>query len=200
MNNNVERSSEDTYASLLILDEISRNGEITQRDLSKKFGIALGLVNSYIKNLASRGLITVSNIPPRKYAYYLTPKGFIEKSRLAFSLLHNFTSLYRIARKDFQMLFHSLNTYNAKRLVFCGVDELAEIAYLTSQEFEIDIVAVVDVEMGNKSFFNHTIRPLEDLKKIDYDRVLITSFLRGHELHSSLIGSGIPSERILLRG
>lgn len=199
MNNKTARSSEDTYTSLLILDEISRNGDVTQRDLSKKFGVALGLVNSYIKNLASRGLITISNIPPKKYGYYLTPKGFMEKSRLAFHLLHNFTSLYRIARKDFQMLFHSLNSYNAKKIVFCGVDELAEIAYLTLQEFDIELVAIVDAEIGNKGFFNHTVRPLEDLKKIDYDRILITSFLRGQELHSCLIDSGIPAERILLR-
>lgn len=200
MNNKTARSSEDTYTSLLILDEISRNGDVTQRDLSKKFGVALGLVNSYIKNLTSRGLITISNIPPKKYVYYLTPKGFMEKSRLAFHLLHNFTSLYRIARKDFQMLFHSLNSYNAKKIVFCGVDELAEIAYLTLQEFDIELVAIVDAEIGNKGFFNHTVRPLEDLKKIDYDRILITSFLRGQELYSCLIDSGIPAERILLRG
>lgn len=199
MNNKTARSSEDTYTSLLILDEISRNGDVTQRDLSKKFGVALGLVNSYIKNLASRGLITISNIPPKKYGYYLTPKGFMEKSRLAFHLLHNFTSLYRIARKDFQMLFHSLNSYNAKKIVFCGVDELAEIAYLTLQEFDIELVAIVDAEIGNKGFFDHTVRPLEDLKKIDYDRILITSFLRGQELYSTLLAMGIPEERILLR-
>lgn len=195
MNNN-ERGD---YTSLLILDELSRNSEITQRDLSKRLGMALGLINSYIKNLASKGYITIAGIPPRRYVYYLTTKGFTEKSRLAFQHLHNFNNLYRIARQDFQMLFHSLNTYNAKRLVFCGVDELAEIAYLTLQEFEIELVAIVDVKMGNKGFFNHTIRPLEDLKKMDYDRILITSFLRGQELYSCLIDSGIPAEKILLR-
>lgn len=98
------------------------------------------------------------------------------------------------------MLFHSLNSYNAKKIVFCGVDELAEIAYITLQEFDIELVAIVDAEIGNKGFFNHTVRPLEDLKKIDYDRILITSFLRGQELYSCLIDSGIPAERILLRG
>ena len=43
------------YRSLLVLDEISKNGNVTQRDLSKNLGIALGLVNSYIKNLVSKG-------------------------------------------------------------------------------------------------------------------------------------------------
>ncbi|MBI4681234.1 MAG: winged helix-turn-helix transcriptional regulator [Nitrospirae bacterium] len=199
MNKVIERDFEDSYTSLLLLDELSRNGEVTQRDLSKRLGIALGLVNSYIKNLALKGYITISDIPPKRYAYLITPKGFIEKSRLAFQHLHNFNNLYRIARQDFQMLFHSLNRYNVKKLVFCGADELAEIAYITLQEYELELIAVVDTEKKNKNFFNHSIRPLEYLKSIDFDRVLITSFLRGKELRTMLIDIGITDERILLR-
>ena len=200
MNKGIESDFKDSYTSLLLLDELSRNGEVTQRDLSKRLGMALGLVNSYIKNLALKGYITISDIQPKRYAYLITPKGFIEKSRLAFQHLHNFNNLYRIARQDFQMLFHSLNRYNVKKLVFCGADELAEIAYITLQEYELELIAVVDTEKKNKNFFNHSIRPLEDLKSIDFDRVLITSFLRGKELRNLLIGMGIPDERILLRG
>ncbi|MBI5809657.1 MAG: winged helix-turn-helix transcriptional regulator [Deltaproteobacteria bacterium] len=85
------------YRSLLLLDEISRNHETTQRDLSKKLGVALGLVNSYIKNLASKGYITVSTIPKQRYKYYLTPSGFVEKTRLTYQHLQNFTNLYRVA-------------------------------------------------------------------------------------------------------
>ena len=199
MNKGIERDFKDSYTSLLLLDELSRNGEVTQRDLSKSLGIALGLVNSYIKNLALKGYITISDIPPKRYAYLITPKGFIEKSRLAFQHFHNFNNLYRIARQDFQMLFHSLNRYNVKKLAFCGADELAEIAYITLQEYELELVAVVDTEKRNKNFFNHSIRPLEDLKSLDFDRVLITSLLRGKELRANLIDIGIPDERILLR-
>ena len=199
MNNGIEHDFKDSYTSLLLLDELSRNGEVTQRDLSKRLGIALGLVNSYIKNLALKGYITIADIPPKRYAYLITPKGFIEKSRLAFQHLHNFNNLYRIARQDFQTLFHSLNRYNVKKLVFCGADELAEIAYITLQEYELELVAVVDTEKKNKNFFNHSIRPLEDLKSLDFDRVLITSFLRGKELRTMLIDIGITDERILLR-
>lgn len=199
MNKGIERDFKDSYTSLLLLDELSRNGEVTQRDLSKRLGIALGLVNSYIKNLALKGYITIADIPPKRYAYLITPKGFIEKSRLAFQHLHNFNNLYRIARQDFQTLFHSLNRYNVKKIAFCGADEVAEIAFITLQEYDLELVAVVNTENTGKRFFNHSIRPLEELKSIDYDRILITSFLRGKELRNLLIGLGIPEERILLR-
>ena len=51
------------YRSLQILDELSNNDSLTQRDLSSRLGIALGLVNSYIKNLVKKGFITVKTIP-----------------------------------------------------------------------------------------------------------------------------------------
>ncbi len=50
-----------------MLDELSSNGFVTQRDLSRCLGIALGRVNSYIKNLVVEGYITVRSIPPKRY-------------------------------------------------------------------------------------------------------------------------------------
>jgi Mn-dependent DtxR family transcriptional regulator len=78
MNNS--RSSElESHKSLQILNELSDNDSLTQRDLSSRLDIALGLVNSYIKNLIAKGFITVKSIHPRRYAYFLTPKGLPKK-------------------------------------------------------------------------------------------------------------------------
>lgn len=191
----------DDYRSFLLLDEISRNNEITQRDLSERLGIALGLINSYIKNLASKGYVTVSTIPKERYKYYLTPQGFVEKTRLTYHHLQNFTNLYKVARKDFQNLFHRLNRAEIKRVVFCGSDEEAEIAYITLKEFEyIEFIGVVDIKNLDKSFLGQSIRPIEDLKYIDYDYVIVTSFFKEDELYSKLFKIGVPSGKILLKG
>lgn len=190
----------DDYRSFLLLDEISKNDEITQRDLSKKFGIALGLINSYIKNLASKGYITVSAIPRKRYKYYLTPEGFIEKTRMTYHHLQNFTNLYRNARQDFQKLFYNLHKENIKKVIFCGTDEVAEIAYITLHEFDIELVAVVDIERQERDFFGHLPMLIQDLKDISCDRVIVTSFLKEEVLYSELLKAGVPSEKILLRG
>lgn len=190
----------DDYRSFLLLDEISKNDEITQRDLSKKLGIALGLINSYIKNLASKGYITVSAIPRKRYKYYLTPEGFIEKTRMTYHHLQNFTNLYRNARQDFQKLFYNLHKENIKKVIFCGTDEVAEIAYITLHEFDIELVAVVDIEKQERDFFGHLPMLIQDLKYISYDRVIVTSFLKEEVLYSELLKAGVPSEKILLRG
>lgn len=195
MNNN----KIDDYRSFLLLDEISRNNKVTQRDLSRRLGVALGLINSYIKNLTSKGYVTIAAIPRNRYKYYLTPNGFIEKTRLTYHHLQNFTNLYRSARQDFQRLFQNLQKENIKKVVFCGADEVTEIAYITLQEFEIELAGVVDTGAKDQSFLGQSIRPLEHLKRLDYDRVVVTSLIKEDELYAELLKAGIPPEKILLR-
>ena len=48
---------------------------------------------------------TVRSIPPKRYTYFLTPKGFTEKTLLTYNLLHDYTKIYRDARRNFRELF-----------------------------------------------------------------------------------------------
>jgi DNA-binding MarR family transcriptional regulator len=192
------RNSEtpDTYKSLLLLDEISKGEPVSQRDLSKKLNVALGLVNSYIKNLVSKGYVTIKTIPSKRYAYYLTSKGFAEKTRLTYHHLQNFTNLYREARRDFKELFSNLYNEGVKSVIFAGADESAEIAYLSLQEFDIRFAGIADVERAGKDFFKYKIMPLERIKEIDADFIIVSSFLKRDEIYGKLLDEGILPEKI----
>ncbi len=194
--NDNKHDFQDPYKSLLLLDEISKGEQISQRDLSKKLNIALGLINSYIKNLVSKGYITIKAIPARRYAYYLTPKGFIEKSRLTYHLLQDYTNLYKNARRDFRQLFNSLYLEGIRKVVFAGADEVAEIAYLSLQEFDIKFAGIVDNERAGKNFFKHKIKHFEKIKDFDTDYIIISTFLKRDEVYKRLIQHEIPSEKI----
>jgi DNA-binding MarR family transcriptional regulator len=195
MNN--KENNQDDYRSLQLLDEISRNNKLTQRDLSRNLGIALGLINSYIKNLASKGYITVSAIPKNRYKYYLTPKGFREKTRLTYEHLRNFTDLYRVARKDFCQLFHKISNSRFKRIAFCGIDEIAEIAYLSLKEVELELEGVLDDSKAGEKFFGHEVVSLEGVKDLECDLIIITSSKGGEKLKGELINAGVLAERIV---
>ncbi len=186
----------DDYRSLLLLDEISRNKNLTQRDLSKKLGVALGLVNSCIKNLMARGFIAVSMVPGNRYRYYLTSRGFAEKTRLTYRQLQNFTNLYRMARRDFSLLFTYLERSGLKRIVFYGVDDVAEIAFLSLREAELNLLGVVDDSKAGKKFFGHDVLPLRVISAMEYDIVVITSFQGGDELIKRLEDNGVPGDKI----
>lgn len=194
--NGEKQANQDTYKSLLLLDEISKGESLSQRDLSKKLNIALGLVNSYIKNLVSKGYITIKTIPSKRYAYYLTPTGFAEKSRLTYHHLQNFTNLYKEARRDFKKLFSRLHKEGVKSVVFAGVDESAEIAYLSLQEFDIEFEGIVDNEPAGRDFFRYRIMPFERVKEIKADFVIVSSFVKRDEIYKQLIEQGILSDKI----
>jgi DNA-binding MarR family transcriptional regulator len=194
--NNKKQNEEESYKSLLLLDEICKGKAISQRDLSKKLNIALGLVNSYIKNLVSKGYISIKAIPAKRYAYYLTPKGFTEKTRLTYYHLHNFTNLYKEARRDFKELFNRLSKEGVKSVVFAGADEVSEIAYFSLQEFDITLEGIVDNKRAGKDFFKYMIMPFEIVKGINADFIIISSFLKRDEVFKKLREAGIPSEKI----
>jgi DNA-binding MarR family transcriptional regulator len=196
---NAERpslSGMDQHRSLQILEELSNNDSLTQRDLSSRLGIALGLVNSYIKNLVAKGFLTVKAIPPKRYAYYLTPKGFTEKTRLTYDLLHDYTRVYREARNNLKTLFHELQQSGTKRIVFAGADEVAEIAYITLQETQLELAAVMDGDRAGETFFNKTIKPMEAVHDISYDSIVVTSYVKRERYYAELIKSGVPEMKI----
>lgn len=194
--NGEKQGNQDTYKSLLLLDEISKGAPQSQRDLSKKLNIALGLVNSYIKNLISKGYITVRAIPSKRYVYYLTPTGFAEKTRLTYHHLQNFTNLYKEARRDFKELFSRLHKEGVRSVIFAGADEAAEIAYLSLQEFDIEFEGIVDNEPAGRDFFRYRIMPFERVKEINVDFVIVSSFVKRDEIYKRLIEEGISPDRI----
>lgn len=195
--NGEKRNNSEPYRSLRLLDEISNNESLSQRELSQKLNIALGLVNSYLKNLAARGFVKIRKIPPKRFAYYLTPRGFREKSRLTYELLHNYTDLYRRARSDFQQLFSRLAGEGVGRVAFAGVDEVAEIAYLSLLESGIELAGVADDVQAGEKFFNREILPLGEVAGLDCERVVVTTYERSVDILRALAAIGLDDETVV---
>jgi DNA-binding MarR family transcriptional regulator len=180
----------DTYRSFLLLSEISGTEQLSQRQLAKRLGIALGLVNSYLKNLVAKGFVRVNSFPKNRYAYLLTPTGFAEKSRLAYQHLSYFSGLYTVARQDYLKLFRKLAADGAKGVAFCGVDEVAEIAYLSLKEVGLELELVMDTgTVGRKFLDRPVVTPAIGMLSGNH-RIVITSLKRGEALREEVIRLG----------
>lgn len=190
--------NDQSYKSLQLLDEISKEESLSQRDLSRRLNIAVGLVNSYLKNMVAKGYVRVKSFPRNRYKYLLTPKGIVEKSRLTYKHLSYFTNLYTTARKDFRALFDVLEKEGVQQVVFCGIDEVAEIAYLSLQETRIELVGVVDSSKDPSIFFGHKLDNVEEIESIDFEKIIITSFKRHNDLVCTLQRLGVDKARICL--
>jgi DNA-binding MarR family transcriptional regulator len=139
---------EDPVIMLRLLSAIGQDSAITQRSLSGELGIALGLANAYLKRCAKKGLIKVRQVPLNRYAYYLTPKGFSEKSRLTAEYLKVSFNFFRDARAECGALLEEAGKQGRRRIALVGAGELAEIAVLSTGEIDVDIVCVIDGQTG----------------------------------------------------
>jgi len=66
---------------ILILEELEKNSNITQRDLSEKTGLSLGMVNMLLKKFIKKGFVKLERLNSKSFRYILTPEGFKEKSQ-----------------------------------------------------------------------------------------------------------------------
>lgn len=130
--------------TLGLLRAVEQNDQLTQRSAAHELGVALGLVNTYFKRCIKKGLIKVRQVPANRYAYYLTPKGFSEKSRLTAEFLSQSLNLFRQAQNDYRSILETCVEQSWRRIALCGVSDLAEIFVLYARDYPVDIVGIVD--------------------------------------------------------
>src|ERR1700691_5714232 len=127
-----------------MLAAVERDSHVTQRHLARELGIALGLANAYLKRCATKGYIKVRQVPLNRYAYYLTPRGFAEKSRLTAEYLTVSFDFFRRARRDAVVLLASCRARGWTRAAVWSAGELAEVMVLSAAEAEVEVLCVID--------------------------------------------------------
>ena len=194
----MERSDE---RDLEILNAIDEGAPLTQRALSQRLGIALGLTNLYLKRLAVKGYIKISQFPRKPAArkrlqYLLTPAGIREKTRLTYEHATYAIALYRRTRETLRKEFGRLPKNGATRVVLYGTDEAAELAYLTLKEGGVEPAAVFGARAGGE-FIGMPVRDVADVAEGDWDAVVVATFERPESLVAKLTALGVPPEKIL---
>jgi DNA-binding MarR family transcriptional regulator len=166
------QKKEDT-ATLEILQTIEDKSDVTQRHLADQLGVALGLANSYLKRCVRKGLIKIHQAPTNRYLYYLTPKGFAEKSRLTTEYLSSSFNFYRSASASCAEVFKQCHELGHHKLLLCGLSELAEIASIRASEQGINIVGTIDLNARTKEFLGLPVWHSLDLLS-DFDACVVT--------------------------
>lgn len=163
-----ERDGESDEIVLAVLHAVERDHQITQRSVALELGIALGLANAYLKRCVRKGLIKVQQVPRRRYAYYLTPHGFSEKSRLTATYLAHSFSFFRRARTRCGEQFAAAQSRGWRRIALFGAGDLAEIAMLCAREHDVELVGIVDAAFGQERFLGlPVVRDVAALGAID---------------------------------
>ena len=175
-----------------LLTSIERNSAITQRKLAGDLGIALGLANSYLRRCVRKGLIKIGQVPLNRYAYYLTPQGFAEKSRLTAEYLTVSFNFFRRARSDCAELLQECAARGWSRVALCGAGDLAEVAVLSAGESEIEVVCVIDAaRAGGRCISVPIVADLAAAQQQGaFDGVILTDTQAPQRRFDELIASG----------
>ena len=116
---------------LRIIEEISQNQNLTQRKISHKLGLSLGMTNIILKRLASKGYIKVEELNRRKVQYILTPKGFAEKTKKSYRYFLKTIHSLQEMKKKIQHLILMEYKEGKTSFIILGDNELADIVELS---------------------------------------------------------------------
>ncbi len=193
---NENYSQSEAELTLGLLKAVHEDETLTQRSAAQGLGVALGLVNTYLKRCATKGFVKVRQVPSRRYAYYLTPKGFAEKSRLTAEFLGQSLSLFRQAQHDYREILDYCVQRNWQTINLYGVSDLAEIFSLYARDYQLTIKGIVDAGATEALFANLPVCANRDVLG-DADAHIITSLHDPQFIYENLL-EFVPAEHILV--
>ena len=178
------------------MGEIDRDGDHSQRELSQRLDLSLGLVNTFLKRLVSKGYSKVTTLPKNRLKYFLTPEGIARKSKLTVEYLHYSMNFYRDIKHLLLNKYQDMETNKVQSILFWGAGEVAELAYLYLQQTNIQLAGIIDDEKQGKHFFDLIIERSHRVRQMDWDMVFVTQPEDIEEGIKRLLENGIPQERI----
>lgn len=169
---------------LHLLSEIERNPSFTQRSLARELGIALGLMNQYLKRCVSTGWVRASQVSPRRITYFLTPDGLKEKARMVAGYLARSMTFFRDAKTQCQQLLNICQAQGWSAVALVGAGDLADIAKLVAQKMGIHVEVVAlssDLSIYDAIIITDVIHPQNTYDtlqpQIEYQRLLTPELL-----------------------
>ena len=134
------------------LIEIKNNPSTTQRSLSSKLNISLGLTNSILKNLITRGWIKAKKDTGRKLLYIITPQGMANVSRLMYTRFQETLHYYHYTKDLLTAYLIKLYQKGEKTVNIYGTGQLAEITYYAGMSTPLKLNAIISDDPSKEKF------------------------------------------------
>jgi DNA-binding MarR family transcriptional regulator len=171
-----EDSGYSDVRELEILEKIENNSHLTQRDLSKEVGIALGLVNHLLRKMVKKGWIKIKNIDAKRIRYLITPEGAREKSSLLYKRVENTIPFYLEAKRVIKEKVLHLKNEGVKDVSIYGINHISEVLFIVLKELELELAYVVDDNREGEAWFGYTIVNMDEFIQSNANVLILASF------------------------
>jgi DNA-binding MarR family transcriptional regulator len=122
----------------LLIQEISRNPDSTQRHLSESLGLSLGTTNLLIRRLARKGLLKVQQLDWKRTRYLLTLEGAVEKSRKAYHYTVYTLRIFRQLQENISKVLEKEHAAGRREFVFVADHELLDLLRETAEGYGLE--------------------------------------------------------------
>ena len=197
-NEHMQAVESSTYRELQILSEVERSSEVTQRELSQRVGVALGLTNLMLRNLAQKGYLRVAQASWKRWIYTLTPEGLAQKIRLTAAYIHRVLDHYRHVRQTLRDQLEPLALHEESRVALYGATEFAELVYLGLKELGIDEIDIYDPDAPpGRKFLGLPVQDVATLQPDEYDKVMVAILGDTTVPFAELEDQGVAEEKLV---
>jgi DNA-binding MarR family transcriptional regulator len=184
------------WRDLQLLEAVEKESTVTQRSLSERLGIALGLTNLYVRRLIKKGYLKSVTMPRNRLVYFVTPRGVQRKARLTLGFMKYSLDLYRKARRDLRQALEE-RLAEQKRVAIFGTGEAAELAFLLLREIGAEPAAVFDGG-GGQRFLGFDVRDIKEHREVEYDILIVARLEKVQATIAKLLAAGVPQNKLLL--
>ena len=171
-NNHFDKSE---FHELEILKSVDENSNLNNRKAANKLGVSVKLAHKILNNMVSKGFLNIKKENSRNWHYFLTPQGIMEKARLTMSFFQFSMQFYKEARKKSAQLCSDLNKANKNKVILLGAGELAEIVYLGVQEWNLNIIDVIDLENNTPTFMGQKTQIIDSILP-EHDAIIVCCY------------------------
>lgn len=175
------------FRSLSILEAVSRDSGVTQKTLARETYMSEAMVNQYIRDLQTQGILELKSVNKKQFLYSLTRQG----QELRLNLQDRYCSeMVQFLNKLKQRIRDSLSELIQKKscpVALLGATEECELVLqILRQDTNSTIVALADPnpEKQGQNLQGKVIISPEKLSSVHFDYLVVASF-NGQELTRS---------------
>lgn len=160
------------FHELEILKTVDEDSHLNNRKAATKLGVSVKLAHTILSRMVQKGFLHIKKENTRKWHYFLTPNGIMQKSRLTISFFEFSMQFYKEARKQSAQLCSDLSKEGKIKVLLLGTGELAEIVYLGIQEWKLDLLGAIEENNEKNTFMGAPVYPLGE-QYPEHDAIIV---------------------------
>ena len=129
--------------TLTLFNTVESSPGINQRQLAQELNVSLGLTNTYFQRVLKKGWVRAKQVKPRRWLYFLTPQGALEKSRLSLSYMRRTLDSFRELKSKGDEHLRILSNKGVSGIHLCGENDLTEVLSFCFSGVEMKLLSVI---------------------------------------------------------